>query len=145
MIYHHQWIINKSFLPNLMHLGDMISASSGMYTTHIGIITPIFSCWNENSWACINSLNPGRLEWSFICVILVTFKLIFATDGGGISCEIALVGWLSLDLNWATLIQVMVWLSKTTSHYQNHWWQSPPMPNGSKWFKIGNLDVSKVG
>ena len=58
---------------------------------------------------------PRKFEWNFRQVI---FKQIFAIDGWGISCEIALI-WMSMDFtdDQSTLVQVMAWCRQATSHY----------------------------
>ena len=44
-------------------------------------------------------------------------------NGWGISCESALI-WMSLDFtdDQSTLVQVMVWCCRATSHYLSQWW-----------------------
>ena len=68
----------------------------------------------------INSLTPGKFEWSFRYVI---FKRILVIDGSGISCEIALI-WMSLDStdDQSTLVQIMAWCRQATSHYLSQCW-----------------------
>ena len=68
----------------------------------------------------VNSLAPGKFEWSFRHVI---FKQILVIDGWGICCEITLI-WMSLDFtdDQSTLVQVMAWCRQATSHYLNQCW-----------------------
>ena len=63
----------------------------------------------------INSLSPGRFEWTFRWLI---FKLILAIDGWGIYCEI-IRRLISLDItnDKSTLVQVMAWCRQAPSHY----------------------------
>ena len=50
-------------------------------------------------------------------------------DGWG---KIALI-WMSLDLtdDQSTLVQVMVWCSRATSHYPSQWW-----PRSLSWYRV---------
>ena len=68
----------------------------------------------------VNSLAPGRFQWTFIYVI---FKFILVTDGWDISCEIALL-WMSMGLtdDKSTLVQVLAWCRQATSHYLSQCW-----------------------
>ena len=68
----------------------------------------------------LNSLASGKFEWNFRHVI---FKQILVIDGGGISCEIALI-WMSLDFtdDQSLLVQVMAWCRQATSHYLSQCW-----------------------
>ena len=76
----------------------------------------------------VNSLAPGKFEWNFRHVI---FKQILATDGWGISCEIALT-WMSLDFtdDQSTLVQVMAWCRQAASHYLSQCWPRYLPPSG---------------
>ena len=71
-------------------------------------------------WHRINSPSPGRSEWNLSSVI---FKLIWVIDGWGISCEIAIT-WMSLHLtdDKSTLVQVMAWCCRASSHYLTKCW-----------------------
>ena len=75
-----------------------------------------------------NSLAPGKFEWNFRHVI---FKQILVIDGWGIACEITLM-WMSLDLtdDQSTLVQVMAWCRKATSHYLSQCWPRSLSPYG---------------
>ena len=78
--------------------------------------TPSYMGWG------VNSLVPGRFQWN---VRKVIFKRISVIDGWGISCEFAL-RWMPLNLtnDKSTLVQVMAWCHKTTSHYMSQCWPS---------------------
>ena len=77
----------------------------------------------------INSLAPGKFEWNFRHVI---FRQILVIDGGGISCEIALI-WMSLEFtdDQSTLDQVMAWCHQATSHYLSQCWPRSLSPYGA--------------
>ena len=85
----------------------------------------------------INWLTPGKFEWNFRHII---FKQILVIDGGGISCEIALI-WMSLDFtdDQSTLVQVMAWCRQATSHYLSQSWPRSLSPYGvtrPQWVKM---------
>ena len=67
----------------------------------------------------IDSLAPGRFEY-FSHII---FKLNLVNGGWGVSYEIA-IRWMPLDLtdDKSTLVQVMAWCRKATSHYLSQCW-----------------------
>ena len=73
-------------------------------------------------------LAPGRFKLNFRWVI---FKLILIINGWGISCEIAL-RWMSLNLNdgKSTVVQVMAWCRRATSHYLSQCWATSMSPYG---------------
>ena len=75
-----------------------------------------------------NSLAPGNFKWNFIYVI---FQGILVIGGRGIACEIALI-WMSVDFtdDQSTLVQVMAWCRKATSHYLIQYWPSSMSPYG---------------
>ena len=84
---------------------------------------------DDNGTCCVclfNSLTPGRFKVNFRWVI---FKLILVVNGWGISYETALI-WVSLNHTYdkTTLVQVMAWCHKTTSHYQSQCWPRPLSP-----------------
>ena len=89
----------------------------------------------------INSLAPGKFEWNFGYLI---FQIISVIEGWGISCELA-HRWMSLHLtdDKSTLVQVMAWCRKATSHYLSQCW--PLSPNGvtrPQWVKkTGNMSI----
>ena len=74
----------------------------------------------------INSLAPGRFEYSFIKTI---FKLILAFDGWSLSYGIVL-RCMSLDLtvDKSTLVQVMAWCRQATSHHLSQCWPRSLLP-----------------
>ena len=82
----------------------------------------------ECTFMAVNSLAPGKFEWTFRCVI---FKRILVIDGWGISCEIALI-WMSVDFidDQLTLVQVMACCRQATSHYLNQCWPRSLSPYG---------------
>ena len=86
--------------------------------------------WRENGG--INSLAladivPCEIWMEFY--IYVIFKLILVTDGSGIPCEIAPI-WISLDFtdNHSTLVRVMAWCHRATSHYLSQCWPTSLSP-----------------
>ena len=76
----------------------------------------------------VNSLAPGKFEWTFRYVI---FQGILVIDGQGISWEIALI-WMSVDFtdDQSTLVQVMAWCCQATSHYLSQCWPRSMSLNG---------------
>ena len=68
----------------------------------------------------VRCLAHRRFERNFIYVIV---KLILVIGGLSISCEIAL-RWMSLDIteDKSTLVQVMAWCRRATSHYLSKCW-----------------------
>ena len=68
----------------------------------------------------VNSLVPGKSEWSFRWLI---FMWMLVITGWGISSEISL-RWMSLDFpgDKSTLVQVMAWCRQATSHYLSQCW-----------------------
>ena len=76
----------------------------------------------------INSLAPGKFEWTFRHVI---FKQILVIDDWGISCEITLTCKpQDLTDDKSTLVKVMVWCRQATSHYLNQCWPISLPPYG---------------
>ena len=93
--------------------------------------------------SCFNSLAYGKFKWNFRYAI---FKQILVIGGWGISCEIAPI-WMSLDFtdDQSTLVQVMAWCRKATSHYLSQCWPRPMSSYGvtrPQWVN-GNNIVSK--
>ena len=85
-------------------------------------------CWCIQVSPGRNSLAPGKFISNFRHVI---FKHILMIDGWSISCEITPI-WMSLDFtdNQSTLVQVMAWCRRTTSHYLSHCWSKSLSPYG---------------
>ena len=75
-----------------------------------------------------NSLAPGRFQINFRQVI---FKLTLVNGGWGISYEISL-RWMPLCLivDKSTLVQVMAWCRRATSHFLSQCWPRFMSPNG---------------
>ena len=81
------------------------------------------------SWCLrVNSLAPGKFVWTFRFLI---FQIISGTDVWGISYQLAF-RWMSLDLtdDKSTLVQVMAWCRKATSHYLSQCWPRSLSPYG---------------
>ena len=88
----------------------------------------------------INSLAPGKFEWIFRFVII---QGILVIDGWAIFCEIALI-WMSVDFtdDQSTLVQVMAWCRRATSHYLSQCWPRTLTPYGvtrPQWVKTSHL------
>ena len=85
----------------------------------------------------INSLAPGRFQFSLREVI---FKLILVNGGWGISYEIAL-RWMPLDLtdDKPTLVQVMAWCPRASSHYLSQCCHRSMSPNDITRLQCVNL------
>ena len=93
--------------------------------------------WSPLDRLQFNSLAPGRFQFNFRWVI---FKLTLVNGGWGISYEIAL-RWMPLELTdeKSTLVQVMAWCHRATSHYLSQCWPRSMSPNGvtrPQWVKI---------
>ena len=92
----------------------------------------------SNWFPVINSLVPGKFEWHFRYLIFQTISVI---NGWGISCELALLRWMLLDLtdDKSTLVQVMAWCHQATSHYLSQCWLRSLSPYGvtrPKWVNM---------
>ena len=101
------------------------------YSTSIWIILCFINMMHNMVQMVIlsfNSLAPRRFKKIFK---KNNFKLILVTDGCDISSEIALK-WPSLDLSddKSTLVQIMAWCHKATSHYLNQCWPRSLPPYG---------------
>ena len=78
-----------------------------------------WNLWWYNRWCNMDrfyffySLDPGKFEWNFRCVIV---KQLLVIGGWGISYEVALI-WMSLGFadNQSSLVQVMAWCHQATS------------------------------
>ena len=99
---------------------------------------------NERQWLICSSfffksLAPGKFEWNFRHVIFTQILLI---GGQGISCENILI-WMSLDFTdeQSTLVRVMAWYHRATSHYLSQCWPrslSPYDVTRPQWVKKTN-------
>ena len=79
-------------------------------------------CWACKLWSQTYSLAPGRFEWDFRHVI---FKLNSMSDNRGISFEIAFTRMsLGLSDGKSTLVKMITWYHKGTSHYLSQCWPS---------------------
>ena len=76
----------------------------------------------------INSLAPRKFEWNFRLVI---YKKVLVINGWGLSCEMALI-WMPLDFtdDKSTLVHVMAWCRRATSHYVSQCWPRSLSPYG---------------
>ena len=87
----------------------------------------------------MNSLWPGRFKSNLRYII---FKLILVIDAWGISCRLVLV-WMPLAFadDQSTLVQVMAWCLRATSHYLSQCWSRFLSPYGvtrPQWVNGGN-------
>ena len=83
---------------------------------------------------------PGRFQRNFRKVI---FQLILVIDGWSISCKIILK-WMPMDFTdgKSTLVQVMAWCHRASSHYLSQCWPrslSPYDVTRPQWVKNGTL------
>ena len=98
-------------------------------------------CWKRShAMASPEGITDDQIEvhkhiklidpWEIWMTYLI-FKWILEIDGGGISCEIALIV-MSLDFtdHQSTLVQVMAWCRQATSHYLSQCWTRSLSPYG---------------
>ena len=82
------------------------------YLALSGELWSVFYEYFNRNWPCYKGF-----------LLYMIFKQISVIDDWGISCEIVLI-WMSLDYtgDQSTLVQVMAWCHRATSHYLSQCW-----------------------